>query len=247
MAMRGADLITCVSRFTRDQLLDRLDLEPWRVRVLPNTVREEFTPGPAPAALRERYRLGQRRVLLTVSRIGTADRYKGHDRVIAALPALLRAGADVAYLIVGSGDDAPRLAQVAAETGVSDRVILAGAAPAEELADHYRLADVFVMPSTKEGFGIVFLEAAACGIPVVGGNRDGSWDALREGRLGRAIDPDDEGQLVTAVLDALAQGKGRDTAPVDVFRRPRFTAHVADLARELSALPRRYWLTQARP
>ena len=146
--------------------------------------------------LRERYRLGDRRVLLTVSRIGTADRYKGHDRVIAALPALLRAGADVAYLIVGSGDDTPRLAQVAAETGVSDRVILAGAAPADELADHYRLADVFVMPSTKEGFGIVFLEAAACGVPVVGGNRDGSWDALREGYLGRAIDPDDEGQLV---------------------------------------------------
>ncbi len=239
VAARTADLVTCVSRFTRDRLLAWLDLEPWRVRVLPNTVGEAFTPGPAPAALRERYRLGTRRVLLTISRLWAGDRYKGHDRVIAALPGLLRAGADVAYLIVGSGDDVPRLEQVAAMKGVGDRVIFAGAVSSDELADHYRLADVFIMPSIKEGFGIVFLEAAACGIPVIGGNRDGSWDALREGRLGRAIDPDDEDQLVEAVLAALERGKAPDTTSVDVFRRQRFASHVAELARELSASPRR--------
>jgi len=246
MATRAADLVTCVSRFTRDRLLGWLDLEPWRVRVLPNTVGEGFTPGPAPTALRERYGLGGRRVLLTISRLWAAERYKGHDRVIAALPALVKAGADVAYLVVGSGDDGPRLEQIAAEKGVRDRLILAGAVPAGELADHYRLADVFVMPSVKEGFGIVFLEAAACGIPVVGGNRDGSWDALREGRLGRAIDPEDDGQLTEAVLGALAEGTGRDTAPVDVFRRPHFAAHVADLAQELAASPRRTSMTGVR-
>jgi glycosyltransferase involved in cell wall biosynthesis len=85
----------------------------------------------------------------------------------------------------------------------------------------------------------VFLEAAACGIPVIGGNKDGSWDALREGRLGRAIDPDDETGLVEALLDALAGDAARATALVDVFRRERFAAYVADLARELSASPRR--------
>jgi phosphatidylinositol alpha-1,6-mannosyltransferase len=246
MGTRAADLVTCVSRFTRDRLLGWLDLEPWRVRVLPNTVGEGFTPGPAPAALRERYGLGRQRVLLTISRLWAAERYKGHDRVIAALPALLRAGADVAYLVVGSGDDVARLEEIAAEKGVRDRLVLAGAVPAAELADHYRLADVFVMPSIKEGFGIVFLEAAACGIPVIGGNRDGSWDALREGRLGRAIDPGSEAELVEAVLGALAQGAGRDTAPVDVFRRQHFAAHVADLARELAASPRRGSMIEVR-
>lgn len=245
MAARTADLITCVSRFTRDRVLSWLDVEPWRVRVLPNTVGETFTPGASPAALRERYRLGSRRVLLTISRLCSGDRYKGHDRVIAALPALLRAGADVAYLVVGTGDDVPRLEQIAASKGVRDRVIFAGAASAHELADHYRLADVFIMPSLKEGFGIVFLEAAACGIPVIGGNKDGSWDALREGCLGRPIDPDSEQQLVEAVLAALERGKTRDTTSVDVFKRQRFAAHVADLARELSASPRRASMTQA--
>jgi phosphatidylinositol alpha-1,6-mannosyltransferase len=238
-AARAADLITCVSRFTRGQLLAWLDVDPWRVRVLPNTVGEAFTPGSAPASLRERYRLGTRRVLLTISRMSAGDRYKGHDRVIAALPALLRVGADIAYLIVGSGDDVPRLREAARKCGVSDRVIFTGMVSAEELADHYRLADVFIMPSTKEGFGIVFLEAAACGVPVIGGNKDGSWDALREGRLGRAVDPEDEQEIVRAVLATLAEGSGADTTPVDVFRRERFAAYVADLARELSALPRR--------
>src|SRR5262249_38877932 len=108
-----------------------------------------------------------------------------------------------------------------------------------ELAEHYRLADVFIMPSVKEGFGIVFLEAAACGVPVIGGNEDGSWDALREGRLGRAIDPDNEQDLVGAVLAALRPDKTRDLTQVDAFRRQRFAAHVAELARDLSAAPRR--------
>jgi phosphatidylinositol alpha-1,6-mannosyltransferase len=245
MAARTADLLTCVSRFTRDRLLGWLDVEPWRVRVLPNTVGETFTPGPSPAALRERYRLGSRRVLLTISRLCSADRYKGHDRVIAALPALLRAGADVVYLIVGTGDDVPRLEQIAAANGVRDRVIFAGAAATAELADHYRLADVFIMPSIKEGFGIVFLEAAACGIPVIGGNKDGSWDALREGCLGRPIDPSDDQDLTAAVLAALEHGRMRDSTLVDVFRRERFAAHVADLARELSASPRRASMMRA--
>ena len=119
MAARAADLITCVSRFTRDRMLGWLDVEPWRVRVLPNTVGEVFTPGASSTALRERYQLGSRRVLLTISRLCSGDRYKGHDRVIGALPALLRAGADVVYLVVGTGDDVPRLEQIATANGVA--------------------------------------------------------------------------------------------------------------------------------
>ena len=96
---------------------------------------------------------------------------------------------DAAYLIVGSGDDQPRLERLAREAGVGDRVVFAGQVADAELADYFALADVFAMPSTGEGFGIVFLEAAASGLPVIGGNRDGSVDALADGRIGRLVDP----------------------------------------------------------
>jgi glycosyltransferase involved in cell wall biosynthesis len=78
---------------------------------------------------------------------------------------------------------------MARESGVADRVTFAGQVPDEELPDYSALAHVFAMPSTGEGFGIVFLEAAATGLPIVGGNRDGSVDALAEGRIGRLVDP----------------------------------------------------------
>jgi glycosyltransferase involved in cell wall biosynthesis len=68
-------------------------------------------------------------------------------------------------------------------------VSFAGFVAPDELVDHYRLADVFAMPSTGEGFGVVFLEAMACGTPVLGGNRDGSVDALDGGRLGLLVEP----------------------------------------------------------
>ena len=91
------------------------------------------------------------------------------------------------YVVIGRGDDQPRLAQLAADLGVADRVIFAGFVPDEALIDHYRLADVYVMPS-KEGFGIVYLEAMACGVPVIAGDDDGSADPLQDGRLaGRCL------------------------------------------------------------
>lgn len=79
----------------------------------------------------------------------------------------------------------------------------AGRVPAEELADHYRLCDVFAMPSTGEGFGIVFLEAMACGKPVIGGTRDAAVDALRHGELGVLVDPEDPVQLRDALIAVL--------------------------------------------
>ena len=83
--------------------------------------------------------------------------------------------------------------------GVGAAVRFVGQVARQELPDYYRLADVFVMPSTGEGFGIVFLEASAADLPVIGGNRDGSVDALAEGRIGTLIDPDDVHGLVEAI------------------------------------------------
>lgn len=233
-AARRSDLVTAVSRFTRNRMLHGwLDIAPTKVRVLPNTVSEAFAPHGSCGELRARYGLGQRKVLLTVSRISEADRYKGHDRVIRLIPQLVEQGEDVVYLVVGSGEDIPRLKYLAMTLGIDDRVQFVGSIPPEELADHFRLADAFVMPSTKEGFGIVFLEAASCGTPVVGGRLDGSWDALREGKLGFAVDPGNSEELELAVKAALAKGCVDGAGTVDVFRRHQFNHHVDALICEL--------------
>lgn len=232
-AAEQANLITSVSRYTRHQMLAKWwNGDPVRIRVLPNSVDPSFTPGPRPSHLLKRFDLNGRRILLTVSRIALEDSYKGHARVLKALPHIRSRFPDVIYMIAGDGDGRAHLERLVENAGLRENVRFVGWVTAEERVDYYRLADVFVMPSTKEGFGIVFLEAAACGTAVVGGKADGSWDALREGSLGAAVDPDSETALIDAVCQALEMGKTQDSSRVDVFSKPRFTAQVDVLARE---------------
>jgi glycosyltransferase involved in cell wall biosynthesis len=82
-------------------------------------------------------------------------------------------------------------------------VTLTGFVPDEELVDHYNLCDVFAMPSKGEGFGIVYLEALACGKPTLGGNKDGAIDALCQGELGILVDPDDPNAIAQSLIQIL--------------------------------------------
>ena len=230
-----ADLVTSVSRYTRARMIRNWwQSDPMRIRVLPNTVSEDFRPGRKPEHLVARYGVASRKLIVTVSRISAAERYKGHDRVITVMPRIREQHPEALYLIVGDGDDLPRLRALAADAGQQDHVVFAGRIPADELADHYRLADVFVMPSAGEGFGIVFLEAAASGVPVIGGRTGGSWDALREGVLGDAVDPEDLDELAHAICAALSRSRPVDASAVDAFRFDKYRAHVESLAGELS-------------
>jgi phosphatidylinositol alpha-1,6-mannosyltransferase len=149
-SVETAAIITSVSRYTRRRLLKWVGIDPSRVKVLPNTVDQRFHPGPTPGYLLGRHALHGAQVLMTVSRLTSWDRYKGHDRVIRTLPRVLSEHPDAVYVIVGDGDDRPRLEAFAAELGVSDKVRFTGAVAPEELPDYFRLADVFVMPSTGE-------------------------------------------------------------------------------------------------
>lgn len=148
--------------------------------------------------------------------------------MIAALPEVIARCPEAVYLIVGDGDDRSRLEELAAQMGLSKSVIFAGRVADDEVPFYYRLADVFVMPSTGEGFGIVFLEAAAAGLPVVGGNRDGSVDALADGAIGTLVDPSDQQALVNALLERLEQGCG-ESRGLERFSVPAFRGHVAAL------------------
>jgi phosphatidylinositol alpha-1,6-mannosyltransferase len=201
-SVESATMVTVVSRYTRRRLLQWVRIDPARVKVLANTVGPRYRPGPKPDYLLQRHAAGGKKVLMTVSRLDRLGPYKGHDRVIRTLPRVLEQH-DTIYLIVGEGDDRPRLESLAVECGVAKNVQFTGSVPTEELPDYYRLADVFVMPSAYEGFGIVFLEAMATGLRVIAGSQDGSRDALCDGALGTLIDPENGEELASAILAAL--------------------------------------------
>jgi len=208
-ALRAADRIIAVSSWTRQRVLDIGGIDESQVTVLANTFDESrFTVAPRPAELVERYRIRSgEKVVLTVARLDAGERYKGHDRIIQVLGDVIAECGSVRFIIVGNGKDKARVEALAQGLGVTKAVTFAGFVPDDELADHYRLADAFAMPSTGEGFGIVFLEAMACGTPVLGGNRDGSADALDNGRLGMLVDPTDAG-AIAAGLSALLRKNG---------------------------------------
>jgi phosphatidyl-myo-inositol dimannoside synthase len=208
-SLEYAELVVSISRYTRARLLEWVAIDPARVKILPPTVRSRFFPGPKPSYLLDRYQLHGKKVILTVSRLTRSDSYKGHDRVMGALPSVLSRFPGAVYLVVGDGDDRPRLETSASELGIRKGVMFAGGIDADELPDHFRLADVFIMPSTGEGFGIVFLEALASGIEVISGNRDGSVDPLADGALGATVDPDNKEELVAAVCNALSNPRAR--------------------------------------
>ncbi|MFT5448864.1 MAG: phosphatidylinositol alpha-1,6-mannosyltransferase [Gammaproteobacteria bacterium] len=201
---RRCDLVTAVSRVTRERFLSWSNVDPQRVKVLSNTFSPHFTPGNVDAALRERFVANGEALILTVSRLHKSERYKGHEHVMRALlEAPLQTQPKPAYVIAGDGDDVRYLQQRARDLGLEKRVHLIGPVAPSGLRALYRSADVFVMPSTGEGFGIVYLEAAACGIPVVGGDADGARDALREGELGALVDARDPVAIAQAIRTAI--------------------------------------------
>ncbi len=229
-----------ISTYTGDRLVAERGVDPNRVALLPCTfAAERFAVGPKPQHLAQRYGVADRRVLLTVARLAANERYKGVDRVLRVLPPLRQRVPDAYYLVAGQGDDLPRLQALAAELGVGDRVRFVGFVPDAELPDLYRLCDVFVMPSTGEGFGIVFLEALACGKPVIGGNRDGTTEALAHGRLGTLIDPEDPAALLQALTTVL-ETADPPTAPhhrrqqaIETFGPDRFRQRLAEICQNM--------------
>ncbi|WP_428662826.1 glycosyltransferase family 4 protein [Reyranella sp.] len=192
--LRLADGVIVVSRFTEavaHELLGPAEGNA-KLALIPNGVDgQRFRPLPRRAELVERYGLSGRFVYVSVGRL--VER-KGLDNVIRAMPQLLSSVPDAMLLAVGAGPFEPELRRLAELNGVADRVVFAGAVPDATLADHYRLGDVFVMPNRRlpdgdtEGFGLVFLEANACGLPVIAGRDGGSTDAVQHGDNGLVVD-----------------------------------------------------------
>ncbi len=203
--LRRADAVLAISRYTAEQVEKVQGVDAARIRLLPLTLEPAFwdrAQDVGEVRLPSGFPRGS--TLLTVTRLAANEGYKGVDTVIQALPQLARAVPDVQYVVVGDGDDQPRLEALGRTLGVAERVHFLGqlGAMAPELVGCYASCDVFVMPSSGEGFGVVFLEAMAFGKPVVGGAHGGTPDVIEDGLTGFLVRHGDIERL-TQVLTTL--------------------------------------------
>ena len=196
-----------VSQFTATQLRRQLAQACPPLAILPNAYdSQRFQPGAPNQELLRRHQIqpGQP-VIFCLTRLTRLDRYKRVRSLIDSIPFLLKSFPDLQLIIGGSGDDLPSLRQYVNDLGLQASIQLPGPIADSELPDYYRLATIFALPSEKEGFGIVFLEAAGSGCVVLAGDRDGSLDPLLGGRFGCLVDPR---QPLGPPLLALLQGLG---------------------------------------
>lgn len=207
--LKNCDKIICVSNFTLEQMVSRHKVKREQCIVLNNAI-DPFMKLPdtfqKPQNLINRYNLQQKHpVIFTLTRLASTEQYKGYENVILAISRLKDRFPDIRYILSGKYDQKEeyRIKKLIAGLEVGDHVILTGFIEEDELADHFLLADMFVLPSKKEGFGIVFIEALACGLPVICGNADGSIDAIRNGELGKAINADDLEELIKCITGYL--------------------------------------------
>lgn len=206
-ALRKADALVTVSSFTRDELIRR-GVEPERIRVITNGVNlERFSPGAKDSEILAQHKIEGKKLLLTIARV---EERKGHDRVIEALPQILKAVPDVVYLVVGDGPYMETLKSLTKNLGLEDKVVFAGRVPREDPTRYYRSCDVFIMPNrtlsngNTEGFGLVFLEANACGKPVIGGKAGGVPDAVADGETGILVDGNSVEEIAKAAIQLLS-------------------------------------------
>jgi len=203
---RQADCVIANSDFTRNELL-KLGVKPNRIALIsPGVDLKRFRPGLEVSDLRASLGLtkGQKLILS----LGRLSRRKGFDQVIRSLPFLVDKGINAYYAIIGIGEDHGYLISVARDIGVSDRLHMLGHVSSDDLPRWFNAADVFAMPNRNingdtEGFGMVFLEAAACGKPAVAGHAGGTGDAVADGMTGLRVDGGSLEEVATALARLL--------------------------------------------
>jgi len=208
--LQKAFRIVANSTFTRQQVIDT-GIDPTRIeKITPMVDTEIFHPNHDIAHLKEKLSIGEEKVLLTIGRLIPR---KGHSQVISILRRLISEFGKIKYIIVGEDlGEGTKLRKLAADLNVEKSVIFAGRVSTDDLPKYYCICDVMVLPNYErtnrdnEGFGMVFLEANACGKPVIGGRAGGTGDAVVHGETGLLVDVNDEDALYEAVAALLKNG-----------------------------------------
>ncbi len=209
-ALRRSDLVIGPSSDTVQHLISDQHIPPGKVQKLPWGLDPEFearmeaaVPISAPPDFP---RAG--RIILTVGRWDTAERYKGADTLIAALPGVLKGSPDASLVLVGDGNDRPRLERLARDLGVWEHTHFLFELSPDQLFACYARCDIFALPSSGEGFGLVFLEAMANAKPVIGGAHGGIPDIVEEGVTGLLV-PHGNVERLSQALESLFSNPAR--------------------------------------
>jgi phosphatidyl-myo-inositol dimannoside synthase len=196
-ALRGARRILCVSDFTRRQLVENCPLAPEKTAVLPNALDPYLVPECAPKPATR-----SPPIVLSISRLSASDSYKGIDHLVEALPAVRAAVPGARLRVVGRGDGLPRLQGLARSLKIADAVDFTGFLNDIELGREFEQCSLFALPSQKEGFGLVYLEAMARGRPCLGARSGGTPEVITE-ETGVLVEYGNVPAIAAAIIVAL--------------------------------------------
>ena len=208
-ALRYASLVLAPSRYTAEKIVWLQQVPKNRVTVVPHGIEASTRHGSDPHPPNHK---GP--VLLSVARMESGERYKGIEAVMRSLRPVVQQVPDLTYFIVGDGDDRPRMEALARECRLEGSVIFTGRIPDAELWERYANCDIFILPSTGEGFGIVFVEAMSFGKPVIASRMGAAPEVITDGVNGFLVDGQNEESLSERILqlvtdDALRQRMGQ--------------------------------------
>lgn len=234
-ALRKLDKIIAVSQYTADMIKKYHEIDDKKIEILNNCL-DPFYYYPKdfnkPEFLLKRHGLAREQtILFSLSRLSSSEKYKGYDHTFEILSKLIDKRPELMYLVAGKYDpeEKKRLDKLITKFKIHNHVKLIGFVDEAEITDYFLLSDIFILPSKKEGFGIVFIEAMASGLPVIAGNKDGSIDALKQGELGKLVDPDNLNEIENALVELLEhpisnenklalQAKTNDTFSFEAYR-----------------------------
>lgn len=216
-----ADQMTYLGEFTRGAVANVLMREDHSklVHLPPGVDLTRFTPGIKSVELQKKWGIDDAPVIVSIGRLVAR---KGSDQLIKAMPDVLQRFPKSKLLLVGTGNYQKRLEKLVRNLKVQDSVIFAGRVEHELLPDYYRLGDIFAAPCRSrygglevEGLGIVYLEASACGVPVIAGKSGGAPDAVLDGKTGLLVDGRDHREVGAAVIKLLSDRPLRQKMGVD--------------------------------